>query len=269
MVQRNPQPDELEAIETASRDEIQALQLTRMKATLKAAYENVPHYRAAFDAAGVHPNDLKQLADLAKFPFTVKKDLRDNYPFGLFAVPRAAREGGRHCDAAARALRHSFAHRRSHRDRDDAGAGRSPAHRCGQGLQCRSRPHPGRDRRRPPATAGRRRPSDVHHAMPGRRGRDCRVRTSAARAVRRTAAAARARRAARGARGVAGAVALDHGLVRRTEPRAIEGRTGRRHGFAQRAARPADAFDAGGNAARDGGAGSHRCGVSETWPAWR
>ena len=56
MVQRNPQPRELEAIETASRDEIQALQLTRMKATLKAAYENVPHYRAEFDAAGVHPN---------------------------------------------------------------------------------------------------------------------------------------------------------------------------------------------------------------------
>ena len=59
-----------------------------MKWSLKHAYDNVPHYRAAFDAAGVHPDDLKTLADLAKFPFTDKKDLRDNYPFGMFAVPR-------------------------------------------------------------------------------------------------------------------------------------------------------------------------------------
>jgi phenylacetate-CoA ligase len=88
MSARHPQPGELEAIETASRDEIAALQLKRLKATLASAYENVPHYRQAFDAKGVHPNDLKSLADLAKFPFTVKKDLRDNYPFGLFAVPR-------------------------------------------------------------------------------------------------------------------------------------------------------------------------------------
>ena len=84
----HPAPGELEPIETASRDEITALQLQRLRATLTHAYENVPHYRAAFDAAGVHPGDLKQLGDLAKFPFTDKKNLRDNYPFGMFAVPR-------------------------------------------------------------------------------------------------------------------------------------------------------------------------------------
>jgi phenylacetate-CoA ligase len=83
-----PAPGDLEPIETASRDEIAALQLQRLQATLARAYENVPHYRRAFDAAGVHPSDCKTLADLAKFPFTTKKDLRDNYPFGLFAVPR-------------------------------------------------------------------------------------------------------------------------------------------------------------------------------------
>ena len=83
-----PAPGELDAIETASRDEIVALQLQRLQATLQRAYDKVPHYRAAFDAKGVHPSDLKQLADLAKFPFTVKRDLRDSYPFGLFAVPR-------------------------------------------------------------------------------------------------------------------------------------------------------------------------------------
>ena len=70
------------------RDEVAALQLDRLRWTLQHAYDNVPHYRAAFDAKGVHPSDLKSLADLAKFPFTTKKDLRDNYPFGLFAVPR-------------------------------------------------------------------------------------------------------------------------------------------------------------------------------------
>jgi phenylacetate-CoA ligase len=88
MVQRIPAPSDLEPIERASRDELQALQLQRMQWTLRHAYDNVPHYRAAFDAAGVHPDDLKTLADLAKFPFTGKKDLRDNYPFGLFAVPQ-------------------------------------------------------------------------------------------------------------------------------------------------------------------------------------
>ena len=88
MVQRIPTPGELEPIETASRDELQALQLQRLRWSLKHAYENVPHYKAAFDAAGVHPDELHTLADLARFPFTDKKTLRDNYPFGLFAVPR-------------------------------------------------------------------------------------------------------------------------------------------------------------------------------------
>jgi phenylacetate-CoA ligase len=88
MVQHLPAPGDLEPIERASRDELQALQLQRLQWTLQHAYDNVPHYRAAFDEAGVHPGDLKTLADLAKFPFTEKKALRDNYPFGMFAVPR-------------------------------------------------------------------------------------------------------------------------------------------------------------------------------------
>ncbi|HEY0589329.1 MAG TPA: phenylacetate--CoA ligase, partial [Pseudoduganella sp.] len=88
MVQRIPAPSDLEPIECASRDELQALQLERLKWSLMHAYENVPHYRKAFDEKGVHPNDLKSLSDLSKFPFTDKKTLRDNYPFGLFAVPR-------------------------------------------------------------------------------------------------------------------------------------------------------------------------------------
>lgn len=78
----------LEAIETASRDELQALQLERLRWSLRHAYDNVPHYRRAFDESGVHPDDLKTLSDLAKFPFTGKDDLRQNYPFGMFAVPR-------------------------------------------------------------------------------------------------------------------------------------------------------------------------------------
>ena len=85
---KRPAPGDLEPIETASRDEIAALQLERLRATLRRAYDHVPHYRRAFDAKGLRPDDLKQLGDLAKFPFTVKGDLRDNYPFGLFAVPR-------------------------------------------------------------------------------------------------------------------------------------------------------------------------------------
>ncbi|MFL6662738.1 MAG: phenylacetate--CoA ligase PaaK [Rhizobacter sp.] len=88
MTTKQPKPGELEPIETASRDEIAGLQLSRMKTALRRAYENVAHYRRAFDERGVHPDDLKQLSDLAKFPFTTKHDLRDNYPFGLFAVPR-------------------------------------------------------------------------------------------------------------------------------------------------------------------------------------
>ncbi len=77
----------LEPIETASRDQLQALQLTRMRASLQRAYDKVPHYKKKFDAHGIHPGDLKTLADLAGFPLTSKADLRDNYPFGLFAVP--------------------------------------------------------------------------------------------------------------------------------------------------------------------------------------
>jgi phenylacetate-CoA ligase len=84
----SPEPDELEPIERASRDEIAALQLSRMQWSLRHAYENSPFYRRRFDEAGVHPDDLKSLADLAKFPFTNKTDLRDTYPFGMFAVPR-------------------------------------------------------------------------------------------------------------------------------------------------------------------------------------
>ncbi|MCV2872396.1 phenylacetate--CoA ligase [Defluviimonas sp. WL0050] len=83
-----PDPKTLDPIETASRDEIAALQLARMKWSLKHAYDNVPYYRQSFDAAGVHPDDMKDLSDLSKFPFTAKADLRANYPFGMFAVPR-------------------------------------------------------------------------------------------------------------------------------------------------------------------------------------
>ena len=85
----SPKPGDLSAIETASRDEIEALQLERMRWSLTHAYTNVPHYKQSFDAAGVHPDDLKSLADLARFPFTVKTNLRSNYPFGLFALPRS------------------------------------------------------------------------------------------------------------------------------------------------------------------------------------
>ena len=85
---KQPQPGDLEPIERASRDELQSLQLQRLQHTLQHAYANVPHYRRAFDAAGVHPSDCHSLADLAKFPFTSKHDLRENYPFGMFAVPR-------------------------------------------------------------------------------------------------------------------------------------------------------------------------------------
>ncbi len=77
-----------DAIETSSREEIEALQLQRMQASLRHAYDNVAHHRRAFDARGVHPDDLRQLSDLAQFPFTAKDDLRENYPFGMFAVPR-------------------------------------------------------------------------------------------------------------------------------------------------------------------------------------
>jgi phenylacetate-CoA ligase len=78
----------LDPIERASRDQVQALQRERLAWSLRHAYENVPFYRQKFDAAGVHPSDFRDLPDIAKFPFTVKQDLRDNYPYGLFAVPR-------------------------------------------------------------------------------------------------------------------------------------------------------------------------------------
>ena len=71
-----------------TRAELEALQLDRLRGTLRAAYDKVPHYRHAFDEAGAHPDDLTTLADIARFPFTTKADLRENYPFGMFAVPR-------------------------------------------------------------------------------------------------------------------------------------------------------------------------------------
>jgi phenylacetate-CoA ligase len=82
-----PAADDLTAEERLSLDELRARQLGRLQWTLRHAYENVPAYRAKFDAAGVHPDDCKELADLAEFPTTTKQDLRDNYPFGMFAVP--------------------------------------------------------------------------------------------------------------------------------------------------------------------------------------
>jgi phenylacetate-CoA ligase len=85
---RPPAKDELEPIECASRDELAAVQLERLKWSLRHTYDNVAHYRAKCQAAGVHPDDIKNLADLSHFPFTVKDDLRQTYPFGMFAVPR-------------------------------------------------------------------------------------------------------------------------------------------------------------------------------------
>jgi len=85
---KQPAPGDLEPIERASIDELRALQLQRLQQTLASAYEQVPHYRAAFDRAGVHPSHCRTLEDLVKFPFTAKADLRANYPFGMFAVPR-------------------------------------------------------------------------------------------------------------------------------------------------------------------------------------
>jgi phenylacetate-CoA ligase len=88
LVKSSYMPFGLEAIETASRDEIAALQTKRLKRALDNVYENVPLYRKKFDSAGVTPTDFKHLDDLKKFPFTTKQDLRENYPFGMFAVPR-------------------------------------------------------------------------------------------------------------------------------------------------------------------------------------
>ncbi len=84
----SPRPGDLEPIETASVDELREVQFERLRWSVRHAYDHVPHYRAAFDAAGVHPDDVKTLADIARLPFTTKADLRDNYPFGMLAVPR-------------------------------------------------------------------------------------------------------------------------------------------------------------------------------------
>jgi len=91
MPQRKPLAGErtcFDPIEQASRDELSALQTARLKKTLRHVYDHVPHYKKKFDAAGVHPDDFRELKDLARFPFTTKSDLRENYPYGMFAVPR-------------------------------------------------------------------------------------------------------------------------------------------------------------------------------------
>ena len=88
MQSRTPTRESLEPIERASIDELQAVQLDRLQATVRRSYENVPHYRSALTAAGVHPDDIRQLSDISRLPFTSKSDLRENYPFGMFAVPR-------------------------------------------------------------------------------------------------------------------------------------------------------------------------------------
>src|SRR4051812_10088709 len=83
-----PDPAQLDPAERVSVDELRSIQLERLRQTLRHVYENVAHYRRAFDEAGVHPDDCRELADLARFPTTSKADLRENYPFGMFAVPR-------------------------------------------------------------------------------------------------------------------------------------------------------------------------------------
>jgi phenylacetate-CoA ligase len=88
MLDLSPRPGELEPIERASRDELESLQLERLRWTLHHAYARVPFYRERFDQAGIHPDDCRELADLAKLPFTTKEDLRASYPFAMFAVPR-------------------------------------------------------------------------------------------------------------------------------------------------------------------------------------
>ncbi len=84
----DPAPGDLEPIEKASVDELRELQLERMKWSVRHAYDNVAHYRTSFEAAGVHPDDLRELSDLSRFPFVTKGELRDSYPFGMLAVPR-------------------------------------------------------------------------------------------------------------------------------------------------------------------------------------
>jgi phenylacetate-CoA ligase len=89
MQNRTPRAADLDPVERASLDELRAVQLDRLRTSVRHAYENVPHYRAAFDDLGVHPSDVRSLDDLARLPFTTKAELRDNYPFGMFAVPMA------------------------------------------------------------------------------------------------------------------------------------------------------------------------------------
>ena len=101
--------DTLDPIEIASRDEISALQLQRLKTTLARAYAHVPHYKAAFDEAGVHPDQVNDLSDLARFPFTVKDHLRQNYPFGMFAVPQNERPREVISDATSEKVKRSHA----------------------------------------------------------------------------------------------------------------------------------------------------------------
>lgn len=88
LTQNNKNQSELDAIETASVDELRELQLQRLQWSIRHAYENVPFYKSSFDKAGITPDDIQSLSDLSKVPFTAKQDLRDNYPFGMFAVPR-------------------------------------------------------------------------------------------------------------------------------------------------------------------------------------
>jgi phenylacetate-CoA ligase len=88
MLDLTPPRESLEPIEVASIDELRGLQLERLRRSLHHAYDNVPHYRRSFETAGVHPDDVRELSDLARFPFTTKQDLRDNYPFGMLAVPQ-------------------------------------------------------------------------------------------------------------------------------------------------------------------------------------
>jgi hypothetical protein len=106
-----PEPAALDPIETASTDELRALQQDRLRATLHHAYANVAHYRTAFDAAGVHPDDITSLDQLALLPFTTKDDLRRTYPFGMLAVARSQLARGRRG-----ALRHR---RRGHRSKNN------------------------------------------------------------------------------------------------------------------------------------------------------
>ena len=88
MLDLSPRPGDLDPVDTASLDELRALQTERLRWTVRHAYDHVAHYRRALDSAGVHPDEVRELGDLARLPFTTKADLRENYPFAMFAVPR-------------------------------------------------------------------------------------------------------------------------------------------------------------------------------------